>query len=93
MANTQSFRAKVRSQSAPKQRPETGYSKKKLSLNEMMESRNSLSGARMQKSCSKVQEAINFKNAVMGKLGRSYDFTREPELEPEVYHLRKDKFT
>ncbi|CAO2841839.1 unnamed protein product [Amaranthus hypochondriacus] len=89
MANTQSFRAKVRSQSAPKQRPETGYSKKKLSLNEMMESRNSLSGVRMQKSCSQVQEAINFKNAVMGKLGRSYDFTREPELEPEVYHLRK----
>uniref|UniRef100_A0A7C9D362 Arginine--tRNA ligase n=2 Tax=Opuntia streptacantha TaxID=393608 RepID=A0A7C9D362_OPUST len=78
MANTQSFRAKVRSQSAPKQRPDLG-SKKKLTLNEMMESRNSLSGVRMQRSCSQVQEAINFKNAVMGKLERSYDFAREPE--------------
>lgn len=86
MANTQSFRAKVRSQSAPKQRPESGYSKKKLSLNEIMESRNSLSGVKMQRSCSQVQEAINFKNAVMGKLGRSYDFSREAQ----VYHLQRE---
>ncbi|KAJ8425965.1 hypothetical protein Cgig2_033894 [Carnegiea gigantea] len=83
MANTQSFQAKVRSQSAPKQRPEPG-SKKRLTLNEMMESRNSLSGVRMQRSCSQVQEAINFKNAVMGKLERSYDFGREPQR----YHFQ-----
>lgn len=86
MANTQSFRAKVRSQSAPKQRPEAGYSKKKLSLNDIMESRNSLSGVKMQRSCSQVQEAINFKNAVMGKLGRSYDLSREAE----VCHLQME---
>ncbi|KAL4039451.1 hypothetical protein IC575_003105 [Cucumis melo] len=48
MANTQSFKAKLRSQSAPKQRPEPG-SKKKLSLNEIMAARNSLSSVRMQR--------------------------------------------
>ncbi|PNX93179.1 protein IQ-domain 14-like [Trifolium pratense] len=46
MANTQSFKAKLRSHSAPKQRPEV---KKRLSLNEMMAARNSISGVRMQK--------------------------------------------
>ncbi|KAK9275041.1 hypothetical protein L1049_022299 [Liquidambar formosana] len=76
MANTQSFKAKLRSLSAPKQRPETGP-KKRLSLMEMMESRNSVSGVRMQRSCSQVQEAINFKNAVMGKLERSSESGRE----------------
>ncbi|KAL9224549.1 hypothetical protein vseg_000573 [Gypsophila vaccaria] len=79
MSNTESFRSKVRSQSAPKQRPETGHSKKRMSLNEMMEGRSSLSGVRMQRSCSQVQGAINFKNAVMGKLERSYDFSRDPQ--------------
>ncbi|XP_059640887.1 protein IQ-domain 26-like [Cornus florida] len=59
MANTQSFRAKLRSHSAPKQRPEPGP-KKRLSLNELMASRTSLSGVRMQRSCSQVQEALNF---------------------------------
>ncbi|XP_058745365.1 protein IQ-domain 26 isoform X2 [Vicia villosa] len=46
MANTQSFKAKLRSHSAPKQRPEV---KKRLSLNEMMAARNSLGSVRMQK--------------------------------------------
>ncbi|GMJ07385.1 IQ-domain 26 [Hibiscus trionum] len=78
MSNTQSFKAKLRSQSAPKQRPEPGP-KKRLSLNEMMESRCSLSGVKMQRSCSQVQEAINFKNAVMGKLERSSEFGRDAE--------------
>ncbi|XP_061371171.1 protein IQ-domain 26-like [Gastrolobium bilobum] len=78
MANTQSFKAKLRSHSAPKQRPEPGP-KKRLSLNEMMESRSSLSGVRMQRSCSQIQEAINFKNAVMGKLERSTEFGRETD--------------
>ncbi|XP_050215612.1 protein IQ-domain 26-like [Mercurialis annua] len=70
MANTKSFKAKVRSYSAPKQRPEASP-KKRVSLNELMESRNSISGGvRMQRSNSQVQDAINFKNAVLGKLNR-----------------------
>ncbi|KAA8540344.1 hypothetical protein F0562_024737 [Nyssa sinensis] len=59
MANTQSFRAKLRPHSAPKQRPEPGP-KKRLSLNELMASRTSLSGVGMQRSCYKVQEALNY---------------------------------
>ncbi|BBH08346.1 IQ-domain 26 protein [Prunus dulcis] len=70
MASTQSFKAKLRSHSAPKQRPDTGP-KRRLSLHEMLESRNSLSGVRMQRSCSQAQDAINFKNAIMSKLDRS----------------------
>ena len=85
MAKTESFWAKVRSQSAPKQRPETGP-KKKVSLSEVIQSRNSLSGGRMQRSCSQVQEAINFKNVVMGKLERSHEFAKEPQR----HHLCKN---
>ncbi|KAJ8557719.1 hypothetical protein K7X08_004485 [Anisodus acutangulus] len=59
MSNTQSFRAKLRSHSAPKQRPEPGP-KKRLSLNEIMASRTSFSGVRMQKSCTQVQEEYCF---------------------------------
>ncbi|KAG8380031.1 hypothetical protein BUALT_Bualt07G0151200 [Buddleja alternifolia] len=62
MANTQSFRAKLRSYSAPKQRPEPGP-KKRLSLNEIMASRTSFSGVRMQRSCSQVQEDFEFEES------------------------------
>lgn len=59
MANTQSFKAKLRSHSAPKQRPEP---KKRLSLNEMMAARNSISGVRMQRpsNLQTQQESWNF---------------------------------
>ncbi|XP_027337304.1 protein IQ-DOMAIN 14-like [Abrus precatorius] len=59
MANTQSFKAKLRSHSAPKQRPEP---KKRLSLNEMMAARNSISGVRMQRPSNffQTQESWNF---------------------------------
>lgn len=61
MANTQSFSAKLRSHSAPKQRPEPGPGqKKRLSLTEIMASRSSFSGVRMQRSCSQVQEDLEF---------------------------------
>lgn len=86
MADTQSFRAKLRSHSAPKQRPEP-HNRKRVSLNELMESRSSLSGTRMQRSCSHVQESVSFKNAVMGNLYRSSDFAvRETE---KIYMLMK----
>ncbi|XP_028798357.1 protein IQ-DOMAIN 14 [Neltuma alba] len=92
MANTQSSKAKLRSRSAPKQRPESGGgAKKRLSLNEMMESRSSLSGVRMQRSCSKVQEAINFKNAVMGKIDKSGEIGRDRsgEIGRDSYYLQR----
>ncbi|EYU45838.1 hypothetical protein ABFS82_04G098300 [Erythranthe guttata] len=57
MSNTQSFRAKLRSLSAPKQRPEAGP-KKRLSLDEIMAARTSFSGVRMRRSCSQVREDI-----------------------------------
>ncbi|KAG2315777.1 hypothetical protein Bca4012_066627 [Brassica carinata] len=43
MANTQSFKSKVRSHSAPRQRPD----RKRLSLDEIMAARSSVSGVRM----------------------------------------------
>lgn len=53
MTNTQSFKAKLRSQSAPKQRPEP-VSKKRLSLDEIMAARNSVSSVRMQRAFPQV---------------------------------------
>lgn len=85
MAKTQSFEAKVRSQSAPKQRPEPP-GPKRLPLNEMMEPRASLSSVRIHRSCSQAQEAFNFKNAVVGRLDRSADLCREIERE---YYLQR----
>ncbi|GMN37124.1 hypothetical protein TIFTF001_006563 [Ficus carica] len=55
MANTQSFNAKLRSHSAPKQRPEPGP-KKRLSLNEILAARNSISSIRMHRSYAQFQE-------------------------------------
>ncbi|XP_020221293.1 protein IQ-DOMAIN 14 [Cajanus cajan] len=86
MASTKSFKAKLRSHSAPKQRPEPGP-RKRLSLNEMMESRSSLSGVRMERSCSQVQEVINFKNAVMSKLHKSSESVRETDR--NYFHQRR----
>ncbi|KAL7096870.1 hypothetical protein ACP275_10G107800 [Erythranthe tilingii] len=82
MAKTKSFKAKVRSQSAPKQRAEVVGPRRRLTLQEMMESRNSLSGVRMQRSCSQVQDTLNFKNAVMGNLATSSDFVTQINFYP-----------
>ncbi|KAL7601190.1 protein IQ-domain 26 [Lactuca sativa] len=71
MANTKSFRAKVRSHSAPKQRPDYGFGfKKRVGLNEVE------FGARVEKEKSKSKspsllEVNNFKNFVMGRIGKS----------------------
>ncbi|KAJ1687503.1 hypothetical protein LUZ63_018893 [Rhynchospora breviuscula] len=84
MVNTQSFEAKVRSQSAPRQRPEpVGSNRKRVPLSEvMLESRASLSGVGMQRSCYKAQqEVFNFKSAVVDRLDRSIDLGRETERE------------
>ncbi|CAL9055119.1 protein IQ-domain 26-like [Musa acuminata AAA Group] len=82
MSNTRSFEAKSRSQSAPKQRPELAGTRKRLPLSEvMLESRASLSGVGMQRSCSRVQEAFNFKSAVVGRLDRCSEPRKEAERE------------
>ncbi|KAJ6842302.1 uncharacterized protein M6B38_302910 [Iris pallida] len=83
MSNTQSFEAKVRSQSTPKQRPEPVVGPgpwKRLPLSEvLLESRASLSGVGMQRSCNRVQEKFNFKSAVV--VDRSLELGREAERE------------
>ncbi|WOL02043.1 hypothetical protein Cni_G10762 [Canna indica] len=88
MASTQSFEAKSRSQSAPKQRPSAGIRKRMPLTEVMLESRASLSGVGMQRSCSRVQEAFNFKSALVGRLDRSTEFGREAERR-EFYLQRK----
>ncbi|WOL00724.1 hypothetical protein Cni_G09437 [Canna indica] len=77
MAKTQSFEAKLRSQSAPKQRPEPAGTRKRMPLSEVaVESMAAGFGrAGMQRSSSRAQEeAFSFKNAVVGKLDRSSEF-------------------
>ncbi|KAI4377081.1 hypothetical protein MLD38_014767 [Melastoma candidum] len=64
MASTESFSAKSRSRSAPRQRP----GGRRSTLNELMESRSSFTGVRMQRSCTRAQEVINFKDAIARKL-------------------------
>ncbi|CAM0880149.1 unnamed protein product [Alopecurus aequalis] len=82
MSSTQSSVAKVRSQSAPKQRPEEGIAnasggvRKRVPLSEVIilqEARASLSGVGMQRSCNRAaqEEAFNFKKAVVSRFDRS----------------------
>uniref|UniRef100_A0ACD5VFC9 Uncharacterized protein n=1 Tax=Avena sativa TaxID=4498 RepID=A0ACD5VFC9_AVESA len=78
MSSTRSSVAKVRSQSAPKQRPEEvgGVApRKRVPLSEVIilqEARASLSGVGMQRpSCNNREEAFNFKKAVVSRFDRS----------------------
>lgn len=84
MAKTESFRAKLRSHSAPKQRSEGGP-RKRLSLNEI-EMRTRLIGAQTRRSCSQVQEVFNFKNAIVDRLDRHAEFIRQ--VERDYVHVR-----
>ncbi|RLN28800.1 protein IQ-DOMAIN 14-like [Panicum miliaceum] len=81
MSSTQASEAKVRSQSAPKQRPELASScgaRKRVPLSEVVvveSSRASLSGVvGMQRGCgARAQEAFSFKTAVVGRIDRTLD--------------------
>jgi hypothetical protein len=78
MSSTRSSVAKVRSQSAPKQRPEevVGVARKRVPLSEVIilqEARASLTGAPQRPSCNRPagEEAFNFKKAVVSRFDRS----------------------
>ena len=62
MANTHSSKAKLRSHSAPKQRPEL---RKRLSINEIMAARNSVSGVGKQWSSNPKTQDYYFFDKVM----------------------------
>jgi hypothetical protein len=75
MSSTRSSVAKVRSQSAPKQRPEEVMVRKRVPLSEVIilqEARASLSGVQ-RPSCNRPaqEEAFNFKKAVVSRFDRS----------------------
>ncbi|KAI4963239.1 hypothetical protein ZWY2020_016927 [Hordeum vulgare] len=76
MSSTRSSVAKVRSQSAPKQRPEEGAVRKRVPLSEVIvlqEARASLGGGGTQRSCNRPaqEEAFSFKKAVVSCFDRS----------------------
>ncbi|XP_022680613.1 uncharacterized protein LOC101784815 isoform X1 [Setaria italica] len=81
MSSTQASEAKVRSQSAPKQRPELacgGGARKRVPLSEVVvveSSRASLSGVvGMQRGCGgRAHEAFSFKSAVVGRIDRTLE--------------------
>lgn len=82
MSSTQASEAKVRSQSAPKQRPELaccgGGPRKRVPLSEVVvveSSRASLSAVMgMQRGCGpRAQEAFSFRTAVVGRMDRSLE--------------------
>ncbi|URD93315.1 IQ calmodulin-binding motif family protein [Musa troglodytarum] len=87
MASTESFEAKLRSQSAPKQRPDPAGTRKRLPLSEVtVESMVALSGVGLQRPCSGAQEDFNFRSAVVGKIDKSSELRREAQ---EFYLPRK----
>ncbi|CAL9115113.1 protein IQ-domain 26-like [Musa acuminata AAA Group] len=88
MASTESFEAKLRSQSAPKQRPDPAGTRKRLPLSEAtVESMAALSGVGFQRPCSRAQEDFNFRSAVVGKIDQSSEL--RTEAEEEFYLPRK----
>ncbi|XP_065019564.1 protein IQ-domain 26-like [Musa acuminata AAA Group] len=88
MANTQSSKAKVRSQGAPRHPPESAETRKRQPLGEVnLEARANFGGIGMHKPRSQIQEAaFSFKRAVIGRLDRSSEPGKEAER--EVYLRR-----
>ncbi|TVU21430.1 hypothetical protein EJB05_31063, partial [Eragrostis curvula] len=95
MSSTQSSEAKsaTRSQSAPKQRPESGAvcgARKRVPLSEVvLEARASLSGVGMQKSCNRVQEAFDFRKAVVSRFERSSDASAAEMRDRDLFLQRR----
>ncbi|KAM3328600.1 hypothetical protein ACQJBY_026002 [Aegilops geniculata] len=93
MSGTQSSVAKVRSQSAPKQRPEEGAVRKRVPLSEVIilqEARASLGGGGggTQRSCNRPaqEEAFSFKKAVVSRFDRSSEAAeRERERDRDLF--------
>ncbi|CAL9108619.1 unnamed protein product [Musa acuminata var. zebrina] len=88
MANTQSSKAKVRSQGAPRHPPESAETRKRQPLGEVnLEARANFGGIGMPKPRSQVQDAaFSFKRAVIGRLDRSSEPGKEADR--EVYLRR-----
>ncbi|KAI5005216.1 hypothetical protein ZWY2020_032459 [Hordeum vulgare] len=91
MSSTRSSVAKVRSQSAPKQRPEEGAVRKRVPLSEVIvlqEARASLGGGGTQRSCNRPaqEEAFSFKKAVVSRFDRSSEAAeRERERDRDLF--------
>ncbi|KAF7028247.1 hypothetical protein CFC21_040202 [Triticum aestivum] len=92
MSSTQSSVAKVRSQSAPKQRPEEGAVRKRVPLSEVIilqEARASLGGGGgTQRSCNRPaqEEAFSFKKAVVSRFDRSSEAAeRERDRDRDLF--------
>jgi hypothetical protein len=89
MSSTRSSVAKVRSQSAPKQRPEDGMVRKRVPLSEVIvlqEARASLSGVQ-RPSCNRPaqEEAFNFKKAVVSRFDRSSEAAADRDRDRDLF--------
>ncbi|KAG0495936.1 hypothetical protein HPP92_000575 [Vanilla planifolia] len=77
MSNTRSFEAKVRSQSLPKQRGLTVGSRKRLPLSEVV----------VEQARASLGSAMSSKNALVGKLDRYLELSREMERDFYLQNL------
>ncbi|KAK1662559.1 hypothetical protein QYE76_050718 [Lolium multiflorum] len=91
MSSTRSSVAKVRSQSAPKQRPEELIPRKRVPLSEVIilqEARASLTGVPQRPSCNRPaaqEEAFNFKKAVVSRFDRSSEAAADRDRDRDLF--------